>query len=152
VAVLPVAVQIGGSPFHGAPPLRHVGLVCLTEDGGHDHHQVGIIVRVGVRLVKEVCVEELVVEVNNGRNVVVVIRVVVPRCAPLANGRKGCARPWRTALSTHPVVAVNGWPAVAKGGIGVRWKEGLLFGGRGQPSDTGGGRGGADDGNEEEHA
>jgi hypothetical protein len=72
VAVLPVAVQIGGSPLHGAPSWRHVGLVCLIEDGGHGHHQVGIIVGDGVRLVEEVCVEELIVEIDNGRNVVVV--------------------------------------------------------------------------------
>jgi hypothetical protein len=48
VAVLPVAVQIDRSPLHGAPPLRHVGLIFLIEDGCHDHHQVGIIVGFGV--------------------------------------------------------------------------------------------------------
>jgi hypothetical protein len=34
----------------------------------------------------------------------------------------------------------------------VRWKKGLLFGGRGRQADAGGGRGGAGDGKEEERA
>jgi hypothetical protein len=65
VAVLPVVVQIGGSPLHEAPPLRHVGLILLIEDGGRGHHQVDTVVRVGLKLVVEVHVEELIVEVDN---------------------------------------------------------------------------------------
>jgi hypothetical protein len=41
------------------------------EDACHNHHQVGIIVVFGVELIKEMRIEELVVEVDNGGNVVV---------------------------------------------------------------------------------
>jgi hypothetical protein len=44
----------------------------------------------------------------------------------------------------------NVLPAAAYGGVGVRWKEGLLFWRLGQLVDTGGGRGGGGDGKEEE--
>jgi hypothetical protein len=47
-------------------------------------------------------------------------------------------------------VAVNGWPAVAQGGVTVQWKEGLLFWRLGQQVDTCGGRGDAGDRKEEE--
>jgi hypothetical protein len=49
-------------------------------------------------------------------------------------------------------VVVKGWPAAAKGGVGVRWKKGLLFGRSGAASGRGGGRGGAGDEKEEERA
>jgi hypothetical protein len=49
----------------------------------HSHHQVDIIVGLGVRPVfKEMRVEELVIEVGNGGNVII-IRAVVHRCAPV---------------------------------------------------------------------
>jgi hypothetical protein len=80
VANLPVAVQIGGSARHEAPPLRHIDLIFLVEDACHGHHQFDIIVGLGVQLVfKEMCVE-LVVEVGNGENVVI-IRAAIHRGA-----------------------------------------------------------------------
>jgi hypothetical protein len=80
VASLLVAVQIVGSAGHGVPPLRHVVLVFLIEDGCTSHHQVGIIIRLRVRPVfEEMSIEELIVELDNGFNVVV--RPVGHRCS-----------------------------------------------------------------------
>jgi hypothetical protein len=51
------------------------------EDACHGHHQFDIIVGLGVQLVfKEIRVEELVVEVGNGENVVI-IRAAIHRGA-----------------------------------------------------------------------
>jgi hypothetical protein len=46
------------------------------EDACHGHHQVGIIFGFGVGLFEEMRVEELVVETDNGSNVVVIRAVV----------------------------------------------------------------------------
>jgi hypothetical protein len=91
VTVLPVAVQIGG---------------------GHDHHQVGIVVGVGVGLVEEVRVEELIVRLTMAA-MSSSSELLSRGALMLANGRTGCARPGRTALSTHLAVAVKRWPAAA---------------------------------------
>jgi hypothetical protein len=45
----------------------------------------------------------------------------------LANGRTVCVRAGRTARSSHPQWSSNGRPAVALGGLGERWKEGLFW-------------------------
>jgi hypothetical protein len=87
-------------------------------------------------------VAELVVEVDNGGNVVVV-RAAVHRGAHVGTG---CARPGRTARSSHPTVVLK-WTATG----GPEWPQGEVGRGAylrlGQQVGTGGGRGSAGEGN-----
>jgi hypothetical protein len=123
VAGLPIAVQIGGLPRHGAPPLRQVGLVFLMEDACHGHHQVGIIVGVGVGLVEEVRLEELIVEVDNDRNVVIV-RADVPRGAHIGKWPNRLRASMEDNSLKPPY---GGRQRVAGGGLG--WRRGAVEGG-----------------------
>jgi hypothetical protein len=95
--------------------LRHVGLVFLIEDGGHGQHQVGIIIRFCVTLDEEVCVEELIVEVDNGRNVVVL--VVVPRGAHVGKWPNRFRAAWEGSSLNPPCC---GHQRVGGGGLGRR--------------------------------
>jgi hypothetical protein len=96
-------------------------------------------------------VEELIVEVANGCNVVVV-RAAVPRRAHVGKWPNRLRAAWEDSSLNPPCC---GRQRVAGGGLGRRRgavEGGAFFGGGGRQADNGGGRGGADYGKEEDRA
>jgi hypothetical protein len=96
-------------------------------------------------------VEELVVEVDNGRKVVVV-QAAVPRSAHVGKWPNKLHAAWEDSSLNPPC---GGRQRVPTGGLG--WRQGAVEGGAsfwrlGQQADIDGGRGGAGDGKEEERA
>jgi hypothetical protein len=104
VAVLSVAVQIGGSVGHGAPPLRHVDLVSSWR----------------------MLVEELVVEASNGGNFV--IQAAVHRRDPVGKWPSRLRADMNERSPEPPTDGgeVDGRRRRGGGGLGKRWNKGQL--------------------------